>query len=613
MKKSLLAMMLGASVLSGANAATYDFSYVDGVYDYLGVQKAETYDVAVFLPGDLFEGYRIKGISAKVNAQSGVANYADPAMWLSGSLDLDGKTFTPGIASYPVEIEKDGTISTTLPEDYVITSAGVYAGYSITVSKLNSSTKFPMGFNDCSDPNSFFCRTSKTMPQWSNLATEMACGAVLNVVLESDNVPAQSVSITSMPENVYMEIGKPSEIIIGMNSFASEPVKSVDIEYTLDGQTLSKHFDMQEEVPAGLNKKFNVALEIPALDHKYSGESKFSVALVNGQPNESKMNERSAFVASFANLPVHQTLIEEYTGLWCGYCPRGFAALEYIKKNEPDFVTAAFHNSTNGPDPMAITSSYPSYVSGFPHVFLDRYYDGDPYYGTGNYGGKLPIVEEVKALNAEPTPWGIKVSHKWEGDDILVASADVWSLLGFENETYQIAYLLVADGLTGTTATWSQSNYYNTEKQSTNNIEELNQFCRGGEYGQAKVEGLVFNDVVISTNGIYGVKGSVPSSLKAEEVASHSLEFDLSKIKKALIPDRNKLRVIAAVLDKNGYVLNCAKNEVNDYVDTGVEEMETSSDAPVEYFNLNGQKVTDPSNGIYIRRQGAKANKVIIR
>lgn len=612
MKKTLLAMMLGASVLGCAKAATYDFSYVDGLYDYLGVQQAETYDVAVFLPGDLFEGYHIKEINAKINAQSGVSAYANPTMWLSGSLDLDGNNFTPGIASYPVEIQSDGTIATMLPESYIITAAGVYAGYSITVSKLNSSSKYPMGFDNCNDTNSFFCRTSKSMPQWSNLAKEMGCGAALTVVLESDKVPAHYVSILSMPENIYMEVGKPSEVTIGLSSFATEPVKSIDVEYTVDGNNLSTHLDLQEEVPAGLNKKFNVSIELPAFDHKFSGESKFSVNMVNGQPNESKMKERNALVASFTNLPVHQTLIEEYTGLWCGYCPRGYAALEYIKKNEPDFITAAYHNNSSGPDPMAITTNYPSYVTGFPHVFLDRYYDGDPYYGTGLYGGKLPLVEEVKALNAEVTPWGIEVSHKWEGDDTLVASADVWNLLGFEDEAYQIAYLLVADGLTGTTATWEQTNYYNSERQSDNYIEELNQFCRGGEYGTAKVAGLVFNDVVVSTNGIYGIKGSIPSSLKSEEMASHSLKFDLSKIKATLIPDRNKLRVIAAVLDKNGYVLNCAKDEVNDYVNSAVEEIETS-DAPVEYYNLNGMKIADPSNGIFIRRQGTKAEKVIIR
>lgn len=37
------------------------------------------------------------------------------------------------------------------------------------------------------------------------------------------------------------------------------------------------------------------------------------------------------------------------------------------------------------------------------------------------------------------------------------------------------------------------------------------------------------------------------------------------------------------------------------------------TDAPVEYFNLQGIKVDEPANGIYIRRQGSTVSKVVIR
>lgn len=609
MKKSLLAIMLGVAALGNLEAATYDFSYVNGIQDYLGLRAAETYDVAIFLPGDLFEGFSIKGISAKVNSNGGVSSYADPSLWLSGSLDLTGNSFTPGIASYPSEIQTDGTLSAELPEGYSITSSGVYVGYTLTVSKLTSGTQYPMGFDDSSDTNSFFCRTNKTMPQWSNIAAEMKYGAAITVVLESDNVPAQSVMISSIKDPLYLEIGKPSTVNIGLTSFGGEPVTSVDVEYSIDGHDGTTHFDLPETVPAGLNKKFDVNLDLPAFDNKFAGEYSFAVTKVNGQPNESAKGQKFINVASFAEFPVHQTLIEEYTGTWCQFCTRGYAALEYMRENEPDFVIAAFHNN----DPMAITSSYPSVVSGYPCVYLDRYYSGDPYWGTTvQYSEKLLIVDEIKALNAEITPWGIEVSHKWEDDNHLVATADVWNILGYEDEKYEIAYLLVSDGLQGTASSWYQTNAYASSNPSSEAIEELNAFCKGGKYGTSKVGGLVFNDVVVSTTGIYGIAGSVPSTLEAEQKASHSLTFDLTKISSRLIPDKNKLRVIAAVLDKRGIVLNCAKNEVNDFV-SGVGTLEASSDAPVEYYNLNGVKVSEPSNGIFIRKQGSKTSKVVIR
>ena len=43
---------------------------------------------------------------------------------------------------------------------------------------------------------------------------------------------------------------------------------------------------------------------------------------------------------------------------------------------------------------------------------------------------------------------------------------------------------------------------------------------------------------------------------------------------------------------------------------TGVENVIVSDDAEVEYYNLNGIRVSNPENGIYIRRQGNKVSKV---
>ena len=45
----------------------------------------------------------------------------------------------------------------------------------------------------------------------------------------------------------------------------------------------------------------------------------------------------------------------------------------------------------------------------------------------------------------------------------------------------------------------------------------------------------------------------------------------------------------------------------------GVDEIGADENAPVEFFNLQGVKVANPENGIYIRRQGSKTEKVVIK
>lgn len=44
----------------------------------------------------------------------------------------------------------------------------------------------------------------------------------------------------------------------------------------------------------------------------------------------------------------------------------------------------------------------------------------------------------------------------------------------------------------------------------------------------------------------------------------------------------------------------------------GVGEIVVDENAPVEYYNLQGAKVANPENGVFIRRQGSKASKVIL-
>ena len=45
---------------------------------------------------------------------------------------------------------------------------------------------------------------------------------------------------------------------------------------------------------------------------------------------------------------------------------------------------------------------------------------------------------------------------------------------------------------------------------------------------------------------------------------------------------------------------------------TSIKETLVDENAPVEYYNLQGVKVENPSNGIFIRKQGAKTTKVVL-
>ena len=46
---------------------------------------------------------------------------------------------------------------------------------------------------------------------------------------------------------------------------------------------------------------------------------------------------------------------------------------------------------------------------------------------------------------------------------------------------------------------------------------------------------------------------------------------------------------------------------------TGIAGISSDVDAPVEYYNLNGVRVSEPADGIFIRRQGSKVSKVVLK
>ncbi len=68
-----------------------------------------------------------------------------------------------------------------------------------------------------------------------------------------------------------------------------------------------------------------------------------------------------------------------------------------------------------------------------------------------------------------------------------------------------------------------------------------------------------------------------------------------------------------AVPRADAFVTKAASKYAFEYENTGIESIESEDvTAPVEYYNLQGVKVANPSNGIFIKKQGSKATKVVL-
>lgn len=613
MKKLLLAAMIGSAL--SASAFTEDFTYASEDVGFYGISSyAESYDIAIFLPGDQFGGAKISAVNVPIYSAAGIKNYSAPKVWLSSKLGLKNGSNDANIASYDANLVDNGTYSNlglTLPEEYTIPSEGVYVGYSFTVRTVDSGTQYPIALSEGTDLNSCFIHSSLSLTTWTNVNHSDGLSSALTVTVSSDNLSASNVSFVTVPDMALAEFGKPVNVPVTLGTSASEPVTSVDFEYTFAGTPGTYHYELTSPVPASFLESFAVNVELPAYSQRLTENVEIKVAKVNGNLNESTKGTALVPVAVVPNLPVHRVLFEEATCVKCGFCTRGYAALEYVKANYPEIILASYHNTNQGSDPMDM--GYTSWWVGNPSAAIDRTILGiDPYYGNeiGDY--ELPVLGDLFGQAEIATPWDISIQHEWDGDN-LIANTTIKNVVGYDNVNYKVGYILVSDGLTSTSSSWRQSNYYNT--YSPQYIPELNNFCKGGIYGKSQVSGLVFNDVVISTDGNDGVDNSVPTSMAVDEEATHTFTWDISKIKAALVPNRNNLRIIAFVLDKKGRVLNAAKHDLVDSSDPGaVEGIDAdNADSPVEYYNLNGIKVDNPQGGIFIRRQGSSTSKVLIK
>ena len=139
---------------------------------------------------------------------------------------------------------------------------------------------------------------------------------------------------------------------------------------------------------------------------------------------------------------------EEATGTWCGWCPRGAVALNWMDHDYEGFWQGiAVHNG----DLMTNTTydnGIAGYINGYPSGLVDRGGVIDPSAFSQDFLQRIVIPPHVRITN------GALVDG-----NILKVSLDLTFLLP-TNGTYRLACTLVEDSVTGTGPQYYQANYY---------------------------------------------------------------------------------------------------------------------------------------------------------
>lgn len=608
MKKLLASCVLGSAMLSAMAAeGTITFTYAGDDCAYWGKGKSEIYDAAIRIDDPALVGKKITGIRAVLNAYEGIEA---TSLWLSKELTLekvDGvKVTVPDVCSAEVAPEQVtlsgidetfGQLSTTLAEPYVITEEGIYVGYSLTVpaveagEALTSKQQYPLLLSASSNPNSLYLRASKDFLKWVAYNEKLGYGAMIYVTIEGEfdeySVGLKSLATTYAGQNADFAVKAQ------ITTPGTQDVASLDYTYTVGGKSFDKTLTFETPIAANFVSSTAVEFPIDAISELGEYTIDLTITKVNGNDNKNPQINGFCALTILPFVPKHRPMVEEFTGTWCGYCTRGYIAMEMLAEQfGDDVVLAAYHND----DPMEVEASknFPVAVSGFPSSSLNRNGVIDPYYGSydnSDFGIKYNVLESMETV----VPADIQVKAYWSNEEMTEIKVES-SATFFEdtkNAGYKVGYLLINNGLTGEGGDWVQSNYYNryAGQHDGTGLEVITTW-------PSKVEGLIFNDVVVDVTAQNGVDGAIPSDI-AFDVAYDS-EYSFNIASNDVIQDKEKLYVAAFIINPNGTILNANKAKVDG--GTAVRGLENAAaEVSAEYYNLSGVRVANPQQGIYVK------------
>lgn len=584
----------------------------------VGTPLKQDYDVAIHITDKHFVGMTITAIRVPMDT---IKNISNLKVWLSKELKLETvngkKTNMPDVLSQDVEAS-EGWIEVKLDKPYTITDEGIYVGYSFNMDEMDSSNKRPVRITTELHEGGLFLHTSRSYRNWTDVSDQ--CSSLLQVLL--DGAPHYAASVMAGETSYFGATGIENPVTFYVENHGATGVKSIEYSYEYDGQTYTGKEKLATPLSSvyGVQTSFSVILPSVASKDYYPVDLK--ITKVNGNDNTDPDCELTQQVCIFDKLPKHRAVLEEYTGTWCGYCPRGYVGLAAMNRLHPDdFIAISYHNSesASNPDPMEVMygQDYPSQISGFPSAWLDRAYEVDAYGGFSASAKDLGVETAWNAVCGLLAEADINVKATLSEDMKTVdATATVCFPLEIQKAHYGVEFVLTADGLTGTDSGWTQKNYYAKGKQGTDFTEpEFKQFTEA----DGNVSGLTFDDVAIATTRLTGDNQYLPENIDEDRNYELHATFDLNKVRNTqnqpIVQDPGKLRVVVLLVDYNdATVANAAKSQLLGET-TGISCIDTNNEsAPMAIYDLSGRRLDSMQQGLNIvRTADGRTSKIIIK
>lgn len=520
-----------------------------------------------------------------------------------------------------------GPLSIKLPTTFSIPAEGAFVGYSFD-GKSSDAPVVLAGASTAAE-GFFFQYDYEGERNFESLGSVIGMSLAMQVGLDVSDCEANDATVRANPELTTL-VNTKQQYPFYITNNSAKPITQITYSISVDNEKgAEKSLDLSSPIESmeTASLPFTTAFEDEGV---HSVE--LNVSKVNGNTNINKQSSAAYSIIALEKSADRVSVVEEQTGTWCGWCPRGHVALDLLNKQLGDkVVTLAGHftNSESQVDPMNIlgdniTSQAEAYADygwvamnlssmlgggGFPGAVFDRVVATDPYVGVNTKKGKNGTYEFgatalVKAIQEQiPSEADFSMTASWADDkntDIKVDLTTTFNYDRFGSFPYGVAFVLSENGMTGKGATWKQLNYF-SKLAGVNGASDFNNPDMAAWFKAGSYVTTTYDNVVVQAWNPLGNAAIVDKS-KTDVVKGEVIPFSATlKVNSDLIQNYNNLTLSALLINLNSLaVVNAAKVVLGNCA-AGIEDVNSEvNNNVVSRYNVNGMRINGAQKGLNI-------------
>ena len=520
-----------------------------------------------------------------------------------------------------------GPISVKLPTPFTIPADGALVGYSYDGKSSDESIVLAGISSEAA--GCFFQYDYEGERNFESLSSIVGMSSSIQIGLDVSDCEANDATVSANPELTTL-VNTKQQYPFYITNNSAKPITQLTYSISVDGVNgAEKSLDLSSPIEPmeTASIPYTTAFED---DGVHSVE--LNISKVNGNTNINKQSSAAYSIIALEKSADRVSVVEEQTGTWCGWCPRGHVALDLLNKQLGDkVVTLAGHfaNGESQVDPMNIlgdniTSQAEAYADyglialylssllgggGLPGAMFDRVVAADPYVGANTTKGKNGTYEYgatdlVNLLKEEnPSEADFSMTASWADDkntDIKVDLTTTFNYNRFGSFPYGVAFVLSENGMTGKGATWKQLNYY-SKLAGVNGASDFNNPDMAAWFKAGSYVSTTYDNVVVQAWNPLGNAAIVDKSV-TDIVKGEAIPFNTTlKVNSDLIQNYNNLTLSALLINlKSLAVVNAAKVVLGNCA-AGIEDVNSeANNNVVSRYNVNGMRINGAQKGLNI-------------